>query len=126
MTRTVQIRRMTISRREAHCPHCGMPGRRHAVGMRRLREIGITGPVVLVVTYSKHYCEVCRKHFSVDMNHLAPAHGRFTNRVRGRALDLLLRRRLTLCAASCRMRRDHYVHVPTTTMHEWVMEALAS
>lgn len=119
--RGVKIRRINLSRKVIHCPKCGTLSKRHSEGRRRLREVGITSPVVLEVTYSKHFCNTCRKHFSQPMDHLAMPSGRFTNRVRRTALDLVLRQSLTLEKATLRMRQKYHVHVPPTTLHDWVV-----
>lgn len=124
MTLLPKTRRMNISRKTALCPCCGSVCRRHAVGCRRLHEIGVERPVDVEVTYSKHYCARCRKHFSVDMTHLAPAGGRFTHRVRRTAVDLVVGRGMTLDEAAYCMLRRYFVHTPPTTVHDWVKEAL--
>lgn len=126
MSKTVKTRRIIMARRSALCPACGAACKRHSNGRRRLREIGVTGPTVVEVTYSKHYCERCRKHFSLPMDHLAPAYGRFTNRVRRTAVELVVSQALTLDKATQRMRQKYFVHVPPTTLHDWVVEALVA
>ncbi len=125
MIASPHTRRVTISRKAAPCPRCGEMSGSHSFGRRRLHEIGVSKPTVLHVTYSKHYCGTCRKHFSLSMDHLAPPAGRFTHRVRRAAVDLVLRHALTLGNASRHMRRRYWVHVPPTTIHDWVVEALA-
>ena len=70
--RTAKFRKINLSRKEIYCPKCNTLSKRHSEGRRRLREVGINSPVVLEVTYSKHYCLNCRKHFSQPMDHLAP------------------------------------------------------
>jgi transposase len=91
----IKVRQINLSRKTAICPRCGTIGKRHSVGHRRLREIGIAGPTVLEVIYSKHYCPTCRKHFSLPMDHLALPSGRFTNRVRRTAVDLVVKNDMT-------------------------------
>ena len=119
--RGVRFRGINLSRKMIECPKCGTVSKRHSEGTRQLREIGITSPVVLVVTYSKHYCTVCRKHFSQPMEHIAMPSGRFTNRVRRAALDMVSAQQLTLEKAANRMRQKYFVHVPPTTLHDWVV-----
>ncbi len=126
MTRTPTTRCITLARKVAHCPYCGELSKRHGHGRRSLREIGVAGPVLVEVTYSKHCCEHCRKHFSVPMDHLAPPSGRFTNRVRWTAVDLVIKSALTLEAAALRMRQRHFVRVPPSTIHDWVVAALTA
>ncbi len=119
-------RRIALTRKKAHCPRCGELSKRHSTCHRRLREIGITGPTVVEVTYSKHYCGRCRKHFTIGMDHLAPASGRFTHRVRRVAVEMVARQGMTLSGASWRMRQRYFVNVPPTTIHDWVVEAMVA
>ena len=120
------LRQINLARRAAFCPVCGAISRRHSNAMRHLQEIGITGPTVIAVTYSKHYCESCRKHFSMPMDHLAVPSGRFTNRVRWTAVDLVIKSAMTLDKAALRMRQKYFVNVPPTTIHDWVRDAMAA
>ena len=122
----IKTRRIVMTRRSALCPTCGTACKRHSNGRRRLREIGVTGPTVVEVTYSKHYCEWCRKHFSIGMDHLAPAYSRFTHRVRRTAVELVVSQALTLDKATQRMRQKYFVHIPLTTLHDWIKEALVA
>lgn len=119
-------RRINMSRKAAFCPRCGGLGVRHSIGRRTLREVGVSGPVLLTVTYSKHYCEACRRHFSLPMEHLAAPKAHFTNRVRRAAVDMVLRNAMSLEEASRRMRGRYYVHVPVTTLHDWVVADLTA
>jgi transposase len=119
--RGTKIRRINLSRKVAPCPRCGHMGKRHSLGKRRLREVGINGPTMLEVTYSKHYCIHCRRHFSLPMDHLAMPSGRFTNRVRRTAVDLVAKQAMTLEKATQKMRQKYHVHVPPTTLHDWVV-----
>jgi transposase len=119
--RGTKVRRINLSRKLAPCPRCNRMGKRHSLGRRRLREVGINGPTILEVTYSKHYCVHCRRHFSLSMDHLAMPSGRFTNRVRRTAVDLVVKQSMTLEKATQRMRQKYHVHVPPTTLHDWVV-----
>jgi len=58
------------------------------------------------------------------MNHLAPPSGRFTNRVRRTAVDLVIKQSMTLEKAAQRMRSKYYLHVPPTTLHDWVVSEM--
>lgn len=120
LPRGTKVRKLNLARREKECPQCGEISKRHSIGARRLREVGLSGPTVLEVTYSKHYCERCQRHFSLPMDHLAPPSGRFTNRVRRTAVDLVLKQKMTLEKAAGTMMQKYHVHVPPTTLHEWV------
>ena len=119
--RGTKIRKINLARKTAPCPRCNHMGKRHSLGQRRLREVGINGPTILEVIYSKHYCVHCRRHFSQSMDHLAMPSGRFTNRVRRTAVDLVVKQAMTLEKATQRMRQKYHVHVPPTTLHDWVV-----
>ena len=121
LPRGTKIRKINLSRKSAPCPKCTAIGKRHSIGKRTLREVGISGPTVLEVTYSKHYCIRCRKYFSLPMCHLAMPAGRFTNRVRRTAVDLVVKQAMTLEKSTQRMRQKYHVHVPPTTLHDWVV-----
>lgn len=115
-----QPRRINLSRKTCPCPTCRTQSKRHSEGKRRLREVGITKPTTLEVTYSKHYCPTCRKHFAYPMEHFAVPGARFTRRVQRIAMDLYHRDGLTLERVTLRMRARHHVHVPPTTLCDWV------
>ena len=119
MPRGTKVRRINLSRKIAPCPRCSQMGKRHSLGRRNLHEVGISGPTVLEVTYSKHYCMKCQRHFSLRMDHLAHPSGRFTNRVRRTAVDIVVKQAMTLDYTSKRMREKYHVHVPPTTLHDW-------
>jgi len=124
VTRAAKRHQMNLSRETAPCPTCTTVSRRHSIGKRTLREIGISSPTVLEVTYSKHYCMTCRKHFSLPMDHLAMPSGRFTTRVRHTAVAFVVKEELPLWKASERMRLKYHVHVPVTTLHDWVVDEM--
>lgn len=45
--RGTKFRKINMSRKVAHCPRCGELSKRHSIGRRRLREVGISGPTML-------------------------------------------------------------------------------
>jgi len=116
----VKIRQINLSRKICDCPVCSTPSKRHSLGHRWLREIGLSAPVVLEVTYSKHYCAKCQKHFNLPMDHLALPGSNFTNRVHRTAIDLVVKQCLTLERAKEAMLAKYHVLVPPTTIHDWV------
>lgn len=119
------IRRAKTIHRIWPCPACNASGKKHSLRTRQLREIGITGPTILEVTCSVHFCAKCNRYYSVPMDHVAPDHGLFTNRVRLKALDLLNRQGMSLGRASKRMRLQYHVHVPESTLHDWLVDSMA-
>lgn len=120
-----KTRRVDLSRRRfAPCPRCGAVGGRHGACTRRVLELGVSGPTALEVIYTKHYCRNCRRHFTAPLEHIAPAGGRFTYRVRRRAVELVVKEAMTLERASLYMSANYHVRVPVTTIHGWAVEAL--
>lgn len=124
--RGTKFRKINMTKKLAPCPRCKALSKRHSVGRRRLREIGINCPTMVEVTYSKHYCDKCRKHFSLPMDYIAAPSARFTNRVRRTAVDLVIKGGCSLETAMRRMRVNYFVHVPPTTLHDWVVAELVS
>jgi len=116
-----KVRCINLSRKNAPCPKCHMIGKRHSNGKRRLKEIGVSTPIILEVVYSKHYCINCKKFFSLPMDHLAVSSGIFTNRARRTAIDLVVKQSMTLQSASIKMRQKYNIHIPESTLHDWIV-----
>lgn len=111
------VRRVNVARREAPCPLCNAPARRHSIRRMELAEIGISRPTFLDVTYSKHYCDRCCKHFTTGLDNLAFFRSRFTHRVLRAAVAMVTQKNLPLAMAAAEMRRRHRVRVPVSTLH---------
>lgn len=116
-----QVRRINLSQRFAPCVHCGTPSSRHSEGTRRLKEIGENGPTVLLVTYSKHYCKQCQRHFSLKLDNLANPGKRFTKQAHQIALELAASG-LTLEEVTQRMRCLYHVHIAPSSLHNWIVD----
>jgi len=121
LPRGTKLRRINLSRINTPCPKCMTISKRHSNGKRKLKEVGISAPTILEVTYSKHYCTKCRKFFSLPMDHLAKPAGRFTNRAQRTAVDLVVKQSMTLQQASIRMRQKYFIEIPESTLHDWVV-----
>jgi hypothetical protein len=66
------------------CPRCGHLAYRHKSGQRTLHDVGDlkTGrPMALLVTYSSHYCSICRKYLNVALSDLAFPGSHYPRRV---------------------------------------------
>jgi len=53
--------------KQTACPRCSHLASRHKSGQRLLHDLGdlCTGhPIDLLVAYSSHYCDRCKKHFN--------------------------------------------------------------
>lgn len=104
------------------CPTCGTSCRRHGEKTRSLMDLGATAPRILQVTYNNYHCKICRKYFARRLALAAPSM-RYSERVRARAVAMVLDDGLTLQRAEQRMARLYHVEVPHTTLHEWVRDA---
>ena len=115
---------VTRSRDYAHrpCPHCGHSCYRHSVAQRTLHDLGcpLSGrPRILEVSYSKHFCSVCKRYFSVAMPDLAAPGSHYTNRVIALATRLVVEDDMPFRVASWHLWRDHRVFVPWATIQNW-------
>ena len=119
-TRVVQRSRVYRFRR---CPTCKASSPQRSMGSRRLRDLGTDRPVVLDIRYSKHRCPRCRVYFNCPMPDLAEPGSLYTRRVREIAVAKVLVDLLPLEQVQQQMLREFHVHVPPTTLYEWVVEA---
>lgn len=94
--------------KRASCPQCGASCPRHSLGSRSIREL--TG--VSRVAYSKHYCRVCRKHFSNFDPGVVGKGALYSNDFKLAAVRLL-RMGSTLESVSKKFK------VPLSTLAEW-------
>ncbi len=117
----MSIRKIDLSRKEAINEETGEVCRRHSTGVRRLKDIGLTGPSILEVTYSKHYSPMTKRFFNIDMSHIAKKGRRYTNRVVDTTIDLITEYDMTLDKASEFMKNKYFVNIPPTTIHDWVI-----
>ena len=86
---------------------------------RTLHDLGDlkTGcPVDLLVTYSSHYCSICRKHFNIDLSELALPGSHYTCRVIQLAVRLVVGDGVPYRPAGWHLWRDHRVFVPFRTL----------
>jgi hypothetical protein len=105
------------------CPRCGKQAYRDQVYVRTLHDVGDLAsgrPHELHVTYSQHYCSVCRKYFNADLSDLVPPGGHYTHRVMALAVRLVVEDGLPYRSASWHLWRDHRVFVPFATIQNWV------
>jgi transposase len=116
----VTLRAVNLSRKVVECPVCGTVSKRHSLGHRWLRDIGLTQPSILEITYSKHYCTKCERHFNIPMEQLAHKESHYTHRIHRAAVDLITKQNLTFEAAQSFMERKYHVRVPTSTMSDWI------
>jgi len=115
-----------LSKKLCDCPACGHQDcKKTHTKVRKLHDKSPSADVrrLLVLKYSQHFCPTCRCHFSVDMSKFAPVKSRFTTKVKRAAIDLVMKKSMTLQRASETMTAKHHVNVPPTTIHKWVKVA---
>ncbi len=105
------------------CPQCGRLAPRDRVFTRSLHDLGdlVSGrPLELRLTYSQHYCALCRKYFRVDQSDLAPPSSHYTQRVISLAVRVVVEDGLPYRAASWHLWRGHCVLIPFATIQNRV------
>lgn len=107
----------------ALCPTCGHEGDWISDDSVLLRDLGATGPTLLVVDHSRHFCRNCMRRFSAAMDRVATPCGRYTRRVHEQALTLLQTEGLCARDAHHRLLGEHHVHVPTAVLQQWAAAA---
>jgi hypothetical protein len=120
---TPQLVAYNRDHKQAPCPRCGHLASRHKSGERTLHDLGdlYTGhPIDLLVAYSSHYCDKCKKHFNVDLTDLAPPGSHYPHRVINLAMRVVTEDGLPYRPASWHLWRDHRVFVPFATLQNWV------
>ena len=118
-----KIRHRSRNFRRRPCPRCGHSAYRDRVFRRTLHDLGdLTAgrPCDVVLTYSQHYCTVCRKYFNADCTDLADPGSHYTKRVVATAVRLVVEDGLPYQAASWSLWRDQRVFVPYATIQNWV------
>jgi len=110
-------------RKQAPCPECRTLSRKHSTSSRQLRDLGLHHPIVLEVVQSVHWCKKCRRSFKLPIDDLAEPGCHFTRAVKEKALASVFQDGLPIEAAVLRMLRDFNVHVPASTLYEWMGQA---
>jgi len=118
-----QIRVQKRIRKQAPCPRCGTFSCKDSTSRRQLRELGLHHPIVLEVVQSVHWCKKCCRSFKLPIDDLAERGCHFTRAVKEKALASVFEDGLPIETAVVRMLRDFNVHVPTSTLYEWMVEA---
>lgn len=101
------------------CPRCGHSAYRLRPVTRLLHDLGdmISGrPRDPFITYSQHRCPKCNCYFNADMSDLALPKARYTHRVAGMAVRLVVEDGLPYRTASWHLWRNNRVFVPWGTI----------
>lgn len=115
-------RQITVSRKKAPCPKCRRECQKHSTASRKIHDLGTNEPVVIEAIHTKHFCPVCRKHFSVQVPGV-DAGSRYTQRVKELAVSLVRKNEMTFRTAAAVLQKQYWVRVPPTTIHDWRVDA---
>lgn len=116
----MRVIKKKINDRSVLCPVCHEEAARHSKAVRRADDLGKRVPARLELEYSVHYCPECEKYFAhPEADKIIGLGARHTAAVVKTALEHYRQGDRTLEASACHMRREHHVHVPLTTLHDW-------
>ncbi len=99
---------------------------RRITGRRTLHDLGDLRsgrPLDLLIRYSKHRCDSCRRWFTADLSDLADRGSHSTGRVLRVAVRLVVEDGLPYRTASWHLWRGHRVFVPHATVQNWAEAA---
>jgi len=113
----VRIKRLHRAPRTCSCPECGKRVRRHDQYQHEFFDIGIEETVLVLATVGIYRCR-CGHCFTCALPE-TPRLGRYSHRVRQKALESLVNDTLTIGQTQERLWRDYHVLVATGTLHGW-------
>lgn len=123
------MRKVRVTPGSCPCPKCGLVSKNvHSRGTRTLKELGVLGPTVLLVTYNKFYCKKCLKYYSADMSYLAPPASRYTSRARRAFIEYALEQGpgvWSRSSGSGLTLKKHFISAPMSTVFEWLQDDMS-
>ncbi len=117
------INRISRNSTHCHCPRCRRTAKRTRTVQRRIHGLGDSERSLrIVLTFSQHYCEFCKRYFNANTSDIAPPGSRYTCAVKEFALALVLNEHESYRKASCLMQQFFRVYVPPGTICNWIEE----
>lgn len=113
----MNTRKMVFSSRKAKCPRCGNRASRHQWIQRKVYQLN---RCIIDLRYSKYACFSCGLYFVAEIPGIVKG-SKYSVAVRKLALAMR-RDGKTLDEICFRMRRDHGVPLPISTLGDWVSE----
>lgn len=98
------------------CPKCGTMSKKHSVGIRKVKCLGI----IKEIKHSKHYCPTCRKIFSVGYDG-AQRCRLYSDKLINKCVQLV-KEGNSFTNTSKIINSKYRTHVPISTIHGWVIE----
>ena len=117
--KTIKINRVLA---QTPCPICGEFSKKHSTAIRTLKHLSYEQKTIFKVTYSRHFCNNCMKHFTINMWDLAAPKSHYTNSVFYRARQLRKAGNLTFEKVSSILLDKYHVDVPVSTICDWEKE----
>ncbi len=126
MAREIKLKTKTIKKKKyvydyCKCPKCYTESPRRSKGKRELNDLGLEVPVVIEVTYSKHYCPICEEYFNAPIP-IADPGSHFTVRVKEKVMGSIVQDGMPIERVSERMFRDFNVCVSPATIWSWIQQ----
>ena len=120
-TTACRIRRVRYSPLRARCELCGRSAPRAWETSRTAIDLGLDGPVFLLVTVGVHHCRRCGRHFRTQPSFLRP-NAFYTERVREKAVLSVYEDGMAVRRVTDRLARDFWVSPSEAMVRKWCHE----
>ncbi len=120
-TTACRIRRVRYSHRRARCQLCGRFAPRAWEASRTAIDVGLDGPVFLLVIVGVHHCRCCERHFRDQPPFLRPG-AVYTERVRQKAVLSVYEDGMAVRRVTDRLARDFWVRPSEAMIRNWCHE----
>jgi transposase len=120
-TTACRIRRVRYSYLRARCQLCGRFAPRVWETSRTAIDVGLDGPVFLLITVGVHHCRHCERRFRAQPPFLRPG-AIYTERVREKAVLSVYEDGMAIRRVSERLARDFWVRPSEAMIRRWCHE----
>jgi transposase-like protein len=124
-TTACRIRRVRYSHLRARCQLCGRFAPRVWETSRTAIDVGLDGPVFLLITVGVHHCRHCERRFRAQPPFLRPG-AIYTERVREKAVLSVYEDGMAIRRVSERLARDFWVRPSEAIIRRWCHEYVQS
>lgn len=120
-TTACRIRRVRYSHLRARCQLCERFAPRVWETSRTAIDVGLDGPVFLLITVGVHHCRHCERHFRAQPPFLKPG-AIYTERVREKAVLSVYEDGMAVRRVTERLARDFWVRPSEAMIRRWCHE----
>jgi hypothetical protein len=103
------------------CPTCGAECKRHSIYVRRIKDIGLDGPIVLEIPVGNYRCLDCCKFFKPEVP-FASKNKQYTTRAIRKATVAVQQDKTTYTALPNRLERDFAIRPAKSTAWLWFQQ----